>query len=84
MACGCAIITTPVGAIPEMLDINGEAPCGICIAPRDVEQLRVAIEELISDDDKKRVIGQRAKKRVAEQYSINNIWKQLVNIWENC
>ena len=67
-----------------MLDINGEAPCGICIAPRDVEQLRVAIEELISDDDKKRVIGQRAKKRVAEQYSINNIWKQLVNIWENC
>ena len=82
MACGCPIVTTPVGAIPEMLDINSDKPCGICVEPRNVMQLKEAIEELLVDNDLATKYGKRAQSRVREQYSINKVWEQLVGIWK--
>lgn len=84
MACGCAIVTTPVGAIPEMLDIAGEAPCGVCVEPKSAEALGTAIESLLADEEQKRLLGSRAKNRVVEQYSIESVWQQMVDIWKNC
>ena len=84
MACGCAIVTTPVGAIPEMLDIAGEAPCGVCVEPKSAEALGTAIESLLADEEQKRLLGSRAKSRVVEQYSIESVWQQMVEIWKNC
>lgn len=45
MACGCPIVTTAVGAIPEMLDIKNGFNHGICVEPRSVSQLKRAIEK---------------------------------------
>lgn len=81
MACGCAIVTTPVGAIPEMLDINAEAPCGLCSPPRDVAALRTNIQYFIDNPDKAKEYGQRAVTRVNEMYAVPIVWKQLVSIW---
>ena len=82
MACGCPIVATPVGAIPEMLDFGGVEPCGICVEPRNVEQLRDAIEILLADKDKATLYGKRAKNRVNEMYSIPKVWERLVDIWK--
>ena len=82
MACGCPIVTTPVGAIPEMLDINSDRPCGICVEPKNVEQLKEAIESFLEDDDLARSYGRRAQTRVREQYAIDKVWNQLVSIWK--
>lgn len=49
MACGCAIVTTPVGAIPEMLEEEDGKHYGIMVEPRNVEQLKRAIERMLSD-----------------------------------
>lgn len=81
MACGCPIVTTDVGAIPEMLDIDNGSNYGICVKPMDVDGLCEAIKRMLDDKDYSRRCGENAKKRVNELYSMPIIWKELLNIW---
>ena len=82
MACGCAIVTTPVGAIPEMLAIGDENASGLCCAPKDVEGLRKNILIFLENHEKAHVYGERARRRVHELYAVPHVWEQLVNIWK--
>lgn len=81
MACGCAIVTTPVGAIPEMLDVDSDEPCGLCCEPKDVESLRRNIQYFLDRPNEAREYGNRAVKRVNEMYAMPKVWEQMVGIW---
>lgn len=83
MACGCPIVATDVGAIPEMLDIENGNNNGICVKPKDVEGLRGAIQKMLEDHDYAVQCGQNAQRRVNMLYSMPQIWTQLVNVWTN-
>ncbi|MBR3449322.1 MAG: glycosyltransferase family 4 protein [Bacteroidales bacterium] len=83
MACGCPIVATAVGAIPEMLDIEGENPCGVCVSKQNVEELRGAILDLFDNPARAFKMGDNARERVNEQYDIHKVWKQLVELWRN-
>ena len=83
MACGCPIVTTDVGAIPEMLDIEHGFNHGICVKPRQVEELRAAIIKMLDDREYAMQCGQNAQRRVNEMYSMPKVWERLVEIWEN-
>jgi len=83
MACACPIVTTPVGAIPEMLDINGLKSLGICVNVKDVKNLRIAINRMLQDRKFAIECGNNARKRVIEEYSMNIIWQKMENIWES-
>ena len=82
MACGTPIVATSVGAIPEMLNIDGKKPCGICVPKQNVEILRDAIVELLNDSKKAAELGDNACQRVKEQYAMPKVWGQLVDIWK--
>ena len=82
MACGCPIIASNVGAIPEMLDIDGEA-CGICVPPKSVQDVYDAVKTMIDDTTMKRICTERAMRRVNAFYSMSNVWDMIVNIWKN-
>ena len=82
MACGCPIIASGVGAIPEMLEEENCKRYGIVIEPRNIQQLKIAIETFISDDNFKMECGQNAQARVIERYSIEKVCNQLNEIWE--
>lgn len=82
MACGCSIVTTPVGAIPEMLDIHGEEQCGVCVEVKDVDGLRDAIQEMLDNPEYAASMGAKAQKRVNEMYAMPVVWKRLVEIWK--
>lgn len=82
MACGCPIVTTAVGAIPEMLDIENGNNCGICVEPQDVEQLRAAMIEMINDRNYAINCGKNAQKRVCQLYSMDSVCSQMENIWK--
>lgn len=84
MACGCPIITTPVGAIPEMLDINGDAPCGVCVEVKNIEELKNSIKLIIESSAFVNEISVRAQQRVKDLYRINKVWSKLVDIWHAC
>lgn len=83
MACGCPIIASSVGAIPEMLDMNGEKPAGLCIPPRDVEQLRLAILKMLTDRNFANECGKNAKERVNNLYDISIVWQHMLDIWKD-
>ena len=82
MACGCPIVTTDVGAIPEMLDIEHGANYGICVKPRQVKELREAIEKMLNDRTYALRCGMNAQNRVRELYSMPQVWNKMVDIWE--
>ena len=81
MACGCAIVTTPVGAIPEMLQFGSDNPCGVYVEPANVIQLKEAIEKLLADKVMAQSYGERAKKRVQSEYAISTVWLKMVDVW---
>ena len=81
MACGCPIVATPVGAIPEMLDADSEKPCGVIVPVNDSVQLRTAIERILDDPAYASLISDNARQKVNEEYSMPKVWNQLVGIW---
>ena len=83
MACGCAIVTTPVGAIPEILGDEDGNPYGLMVEPRNVEQLRDAINKMLSDDVFKETCRKNAQQRVNERYNMNSVWQQMVRVWRS-
>lgn len=84
MACGCAIVTTPVGAIPEMLNIDSSDPCGLCCSPKDDVGIRRNIQYLLDHPEEAQLFADRAIKRVNKIYAMPQVWKQLVDIWKKC
>lgn len=81
MACACPIVTTNVGAIPEMLDIPNGPNYGICVAPKNVEDLRSAISRMLTDMDYAKSCGENAQKRVREMFSMPVVWERMCVIW---
>ena len=81
MACGMPIVSSKVGAIPEMLAVNSENPAGIGIDPRSAEQLRDAAERLINNKELADRLGHNAVKRVREQYGIDVVAEKLAGVW---
>lgn len=82
MACGCPIVTTDVGAIPEMLDTEHGFDYGICVKPRDAEQLRTAVRKMLDDPEYASMCGRNARKRVQMLYAMPQVWTQLARIWK--
>lgn len=83
MACGCAIATTPVGAIPEMLDLDSDEPCGLCCEPKDVKGLYDNIKYYLDNPMEARQFARRSIKRVNEMYAVQKVWEKLVEIWNS-
>ena len=82
MACGCAIVATPVGAIPEMLEEENNNHYGVMVEPRNVEQLKAGIEKMLSDVDFKNECRANVQQRVIERYNIDSVWRQMTGIWK--
>lgn len=83
MACGCPIVATPVGAIPEMLDIDGEKPCGICVPVKETVPLCKALNYVLDNPENAQKMAEDARIRVNEMYSMPKVWEQLVGIWRS-
>jgi len=82
MACACPIVTTNVGAIPEMLDIENGENYGICIEPKNVQQLKESLQKMLDNRDFALQCGKNAQKRVIEMYSMPIVWRKLESIWK--
>ena len=81
MACGCAIVATTVGAIPEMIGEEGGKHYGLLVPPQDTERLAAAIERLLSDSELRGECRRNVCRRVNERYNMEAVWQQLSHIW---
>ena len=82
MACGCPIVATTVGAIPEMLEEHDGNYFGQLIEPRNSKQIQMAIEKFLLNSKFKEDCGANARKRVKERYGISSVGNMLKKIWE--
>lgn len=80
MACGCCIAASRVGAIPEMLDSNGEA-AGLCFNPMSSDAVAQAVDTLYRDDELRNRLSERAREKVYCTYTMKQIWPQLIQLW---
>lgn len=79
MASACAIVTTPVGAIPEVIQHNIN---GILIEPAAVTELSEALCELLLNPMQRRRLGENAYCHVKNHYSVNVGVSNLRTVYE--
>lgn len=77
----CAVIASNVGAIPEMLNIKSNQPCGICIPSQNVEKLRLSLDHLVNHPELAENLAQLGSNRVSEKYAIIKVFETYYEVW---
>jgi glycosyltransferase involved in cell wall biosynthesis len=72
MAMAKPIVVSSVPDLPLILE-----GCGRLVPPGDVDELALAISKLLSDPEQARALGERARSRCIEQFSIPRIAEKL-------
>ncbi len=82
MTFGRPIISTPVGAIAEMLDVGGPEECGILVPPRNAGALHRALRDMLfmSLEELAR-LGQKAFERVNRVYDSSVVINRIIDLW---
>lgn len=78
MAYSCAIAASETGGIPQMIT---DKDTGLLVAPKDAASLERGLESLLADAELCRRLGERARKKVSEEFSIENNMEQLLMIY---
>ena len=75
---GIAVIATPVGAVPEVVDHGRN---GLIVQVGDVAELADALARLISNRCLRRTLGANAKLDHSQRYNIGSYVSEIVRIW---
>lgn len=67
MRAGCAIVSTNVGGIPEVIRNSVD---GLLVPPGSVDELEKAIETLINNQNYRISLGKNARKRFLDMYTL--------------
>jgi glycosyltransferase involved in cell wall biosynthesis len=78
MSYGVAIITTPVGAIPDAIV---HERTGLIVPAGDVQALTAAIARLINDKELRRRLGTAARLKHATRFEISGCVARLIDLW---
>jgi len=77
-ACGVPVVAPAVGGIPELV-LDGET--GLLSKPGDVESLVSALERLLRDERLRKRMGEAARQRAREKFSVRQQVDQLFAVW---
>ena len=78
MACGVPCVVTDVGDAAVMV-----ADTGLVVPPRDAPAMAAAWRELLAlPQTQRRELGRRARVRIEEHYSLEQIVAQYAAAWE--
>ena len=78
MACGCAVVASAVGGIPEVV---ADGRTGLLVPPGDPEALATAINTLISDPDRATELGVRGRERAVAEFSWDQVAAQTAALY---
>ncbi|MEM2338355.1 MAG: glycosyltransferase family 4 protein [Candidatus Bathyarchaeia archaeon] len=79
MACGKPVISTTVGAIPEIVD---NEKIGFLVEPKNPKQLADAILKLANDEKLRKKFGEEGKKKAKENYDWNIIVEKYLKVYK--
>jgi glycosyltransferase involved in cell wall biosynthesis len=78
MAYGAAVIATPVGGVPDMLEAGVH---GLIVQPGDVEGLSNALVQLADSATQRLSLASAAYAHVSEQYATDKVIQQLCAVY---
>jgi glycosyltransferase involved in cell wall biosynthesis len=81
MAAGVAVVATSVGGVPDLLR-NGET--GVLVPPRDVDALSRAVQDLLTDAERRRRMGIAARADVASRFQVGRMIRETHALYEDC
>jgi glycosyltransferase involved in cell wall biosynthesis len=76
MAHGCAVVTTPVGQVSELVE-----GCGVLVPADDPEALADGLHRLLGDPAMVAELGHAGRARVRERYSAERVARQVEREW---
>jgi glycosyltransferase involved in cell wall biosynthesis len=80
MACGKPVVSTEVGAIPEVVE-NGKT--GLLAEPKNPKQFAEALLKLASDENLRRKMGEEGRKKVEKEYDWDIIAEKYLEEYKN-
>ena len=75
MAAGLPVVSTGVGAIPELLD-----GAGVIVPPGDAGRLAAELGRLGSDPELRRRLGEAGRRRARQEFEMRAVGARLVEI----
>ncbi|MDY6761751.1 MAG: glycosyltransferase family 4 protein, partial [Candidatus Nanohaloarchaea archaeon] len=78
-ACGTPVVSTRVGAIPDVVDED----VGRLVAPRDLDALQAALEDLFSDTERLEELGEECRRRAEDEYSWDSVVEKTLDMYRN-
>jgi glycosyltransferase involved in cell wall biosynthesis len=78
MAAGLAVITTPVGAIPDLVTPE---ETGLLVEPGAVAKMSAMIARLLTDTEFRRRLGERARQRVEVDFTVQATADRLAALY---
>jgi glycosyltransferase involved in cell wall biosynthesis len=78
----CPVISSGVGAIPDILENQSDFPLGLCIAPRSIEAIQDALFDFNSNYELYLERAKRGRQIVIEKYNSNITLENLSNIYK--
>lgn len=79
MSYSCAVVASKIGGIPQMI-VDGKT--GILVEPKNADSLRLGLEKALTDSVLCERLGKAARKKVAEEFSMEKNMEQLLGIYE--
>ncbi len=79
MACGKPVIASRIGGIPTVIEDYID---GILIEPGNLKELKKKIMEILGDEKLARTLGENARKKIVEQYSVDRMVKNTIKVYE--
>lgn len=80
MVYGCACIASEVGGIPQVIDHGVD---GILIQPKNKEELKMALSELLQDFSLQQKLGEAGRNKVEQEFELSKSVDRLVNIYQD-
>jgi glycosyltransferase involved in cell wall biosynthesis len=74
MACGLPVVATDVSGVAEAL---GPDPVGLIVPPQDPDALARALARLLDDDRLRRDLGERARRRAEQEFSLQAVGSKV-------
>jgi len=76
MACGCAVVASRVGGIPEVIQ---HGSTGLLVAPGDEAGLAAALDRLVREPELRRRLGASARQQAREHFRLSRTVRQHVD-----
>jgi glycosyltransferase involved in cell wall biosynthesis len=80
MACARPVVASRTGGITEVIGESGEN--GMLVPPGDVPALTQAMRTLLNDAQLRRRLGEAARLRVLEEYTIERMTERTLAVYE--